>query len=135
MHQDSQKDCIKSILPSKLIICVKFYTFVKTLTFPQAKDWRVLRSSLSSMAVVSLISWKLSLSTLLNSINTTVYTCRQKSAQTFENLRNDINKDLNICTYLEKRYWQFFLPLGIISFQNTMTQRVLPHKPTPTMFA
>ena len=44
------------------------------------------------MAVVSLISWKLSLSTLLNSINTTVYTCRQKSAQTFENLRNDINK-------------------------------------------
>jgi hypothetical protein len=47
-------------------------TLFRMRTFPQASDWSVLRSSLSSIAVVSLISWNVRLCASLKSISTTV---------------------------------------------------------------
>lgn len=49
-------------------------TLFNTRTLPHASDWRVLRSSLSSIAEVSLISWNVRDWASLKSISTTVCT-------------------------------------------------------------
>jgi hypothetical protein len=56
-------------------------TLFRMRTFPQASDWSVLRSSLSSIAVVSLISWNVRLCASLKSISTTVCTNPQQVPQ------------------------------------------------------